>query len=68
MRTLHAAGADAWCVQHIQAPADAQRLVARGREVFGCDPRFVGEVGPVIGAHIGPGLLGVGSVPERFLT
>ncbi len=60
MRTLHADGADAWCVQHIQADENAQRLVERGREVFGCEPHFVSEVGPVIGAHAGPGLLGVG--------
>ena len=55
MQTLHADGADAWCVQHSQAPAEAQRLVERGIDVFGCEPRFVGEVGPVIGAHAGPG-------------
>ena len=27
-------------------PAEAQRLVERGIEIFGCEPRFVGEVGP----------------------
>ena len=67
MRTLHAEGADAWCVQHIQAPGEAQRLVARGREVFGCEPRFVSEVGPVIGAHAGPGMIGVGGLPASAL-
>lgn len=67
MRTLHDDGADAWCVQHIQAPADAQRLVERGREVFGCEPRFVSEVGPVIGAHAGPGMIGVGGLPAAML-
>jgi len=67
MRTLHADGADAWCVQHIQAPAEAQRLVERGIEVFGCEPRFVGEVGPVIGAHAGPGMIGVGGLPADAL-
>ena len=67
MRTLHADGADAWCVQHIQAPADAQRLVERGVDVFGCEPRFVGEVGPVIGAHAGPGMIGVGGLPASAL-
>ena len=29
--------------------------------IFGCDPAFISEVGPVLGAHVGPGLLGVGS-------
>ncbi|MFP5361129.1 MAG: DegV family protein [Thermoleophilia bacterium] len=67
MRTLHADGAGAWCVQHIQASAEAQRLVERGREIFGCEPRFVGEVGPVIGAHAGPGMIGVGGLPAAML-
>ncbi|HWI06717.1 MAG TPA: DegV family protein [Solirubrobacteraceae bacterium] len=67
MRTLHGDGADAWCVQHIQAPGEAARLVERGREVFGCEPRFVSEVGPVIGAHAGPGMIGVGGLPASLL-
>jgi fatty acid-binding protein DegV len=28
---------------------------------------FTSEVGPVIGAHVGPGLLGVGGVPKSVL-
>jgi DegV family protein with EDD domain len=67
MRTLHADGADAWVVQHIQAPGEAEKLVERGREVFGCEPRFVSEVGPVIGAHAGPGMIGVGGLPLSAL-
>ena len=67
MRTLHADGADAWCIQHIQAPGEAQKLVERGREVFGCEPRFVSEVGPVIGAHAGPGMIGVGGLASSAL-
>ena len=51
----------AWVVQHIQAPDDAERLVERGREIFGTEPVFVSEVGPVIGAHVGPGCSGVGA-------
>ncbi len=31
------------------------------------DPLFVSEIGPVIGAHTGPGLLGVGGVPSELL-
>lgn len=64
---LHAEGRDAWVVQHIQDPENAQRLVERCREVMGSDPLFVSEVGPVIGAHTGPGLLGVGGVPTELL-
>jgi fatty acid kinase fatty acid binding subunit len=60
-------GADGWMVQHIQAPDQAEALVARGRELFGCDPVTVSEIGPVIGAHVGPGLLGVGGIPSSFL-
>jgi fatty acid-binding protein DegV len=60
-------GADGWMVQHIQAPREAEALVARGRELFECEPVCVSEVGPVIGAHVGPGLLGVGGVPSSFL-
>jgi len=64
---LKEAGRDAWIVQHIQDPENAQRLVERGREVMGSDPLLVSEVGPVIGAHTGPGLLGVGGAPSELL-
>jgi DegV family protein with EDD domain len=63
-----AAGADGWVVQHIQAPEEAGQLVARGRELFGGDPVFVSEIGPVIGTHVGPGLLGVGAIPQSYLA
>lgn len=64
---LHEGGRDAWVVQHIQDPGNAQRLVERCREVMGSDPVFISEIGPVIGAHTGPGLLGIGGLPARFL-
>jgi DegV family protein with EDD domain len=67
MRSRQADGADAWVVQHIQAQDVAAALVARGREIFACEPLFVSEVGPVIGAHVGPGLLGVGGLPRALL-
>jgi DegV family protein with EDD domain len=60
-------GADAWVVQHIHDPKTAQRLAEQCRELFGSDPVFVSEVGPVIGAHVGPGLLGIGGVPYSAL-
>lgn len=68
MRTLHADGADAWCVQHSDALEQAQRLVERGREIFDCEPLFVGEIGPVIGAHAGPGMIGIGAMPVAALA
>jgi DegV family protein with EDD domain len=64
---LHSAGRDAWVVQHIQAPEEAEQLVEYGRAKFGTEPEFVSEVGPVIGAHVGPGLLGVGGAPVDLL-
>lgn len=64
---LHEAGLDGWVVQHIRDPENAQRLAERGREVFGTDPVFISEVGPVIGAHTGPGLLGIGGVPRELV-
>jgi fatty acid kinase fatty acid binding subunit len=64
---LKGEGRDAWVVQHIRDPENAQRLVERCREVMGSEPLFVSEIGPVIGAHTGPGLLGVGGVPPELL-
>ena len=60
-------GADAWVVQHVQDPESAERLVDACRPIFGKDPAFTSEVGPVIGAHVGPGLLGVGGVSSKVL-
>ena len=67
MEALHEAGRDAWAVQHIRAADQAERLAERGRAVFGSEPLFVSEVGPVIGAHVGPGLLGVGGIAPALL-
>jgi fatty acid kinase fatty acid binding subunit len=60
-------GADLFFVQHIQAPDVAERLVERGREIYGREPEFVSEIGPVIGAHVGPGLFGVTGLPSSLL-
>jgi DegV family protein with EDD domain len=67
-RQRESSGANAWVVQHIQAEEEARRLAEECREIFGRDPIFFSEVGPVLGAHTGPGMLGVGSIPERFLA
>jgi DegV family protein with EDD domain len=66
-RRRHDAGADGWSAQHIAAHDTCARLVERCTEIFGCEPTIVSEVGPVLAAHTGPGLLGVGAVPTRFL-
>ena len=67
-RERHESGADAWVVQHIQDSETASALIDDCREIFGCEPVFVSEIGPVIGAHVGPGLLGVGSVTKSVLA
>jgi DegV family protein with EDD domain len=64
---LHDEGADGWVVQQIQAHEQAQRLMDRCHEIFGCEPAFCSEVGPVIGTYTGPGLLGVGAIPRSLL-
>jgi DegV family protein with EDD domain len=67
LHELHERGASEWIVQHAQAPADAERLVGAGTELFGFEPLFCTEVGPVLGAHLGSGML-VGGIaaPERL--
>lgn len=63
-RQRHAEGADAWVVQHIRDPESAERLVEACRPIFGRDPLYVSEVGPVLGAHAGPGMIGIGATVE----
>jgi DegV family protein with EDD domain len=67
-RQRHESGLDAWVIQHIQDPETAGALADDCREIFGCEPAFISEIGPVIGAHVGPGLLGVGSVSKDVLS
>ena len=54
-------------VQHIQDPESAQKLVERCRPVFSCEPSIVSEMGPVVGAHAGPGLLGIGATTRASM-
>lgn len=61
-------GCDAWAVQHIQARDQADRLVDRCRAIFGSEPMFIGEIGPVIGSHVGPGLLGVAGIDPALMA
>jgi DegV family protein with EDD domain len=63
----HEAGADAWVVQHIHDAGTARHLVDQCRGVFGSEPIFVSEIGPVIGAHVGPGLIGFGGLKSELL-
>jgi fatty acid kinase fatty acid binding subunit len=67
-RERHESGLDAWVVQHIQDDETAKALIEDCYEIFGCEPAFTSEVGAVLGAHVGPGLLGVGSVSKAVLS
>jgi fatty acid kinase fatty acid binding subunit len=67
-RQRHESGLDGWVVQHIQDLETAEALADDCREIFGCEPVFISEIGPVIGSHVGPGLLGVGSVSKEILA
>jgi DegV family protein with EDD domain len=67
-RRRHESGLDGWVVQYIQDHEAADSLTEDCHEIFGCEPVFVSEIGPVLGAHVGPGLLGVGSVSTSVLS
>jgi DegV family protein with EDD domain len=67
LERAHEVGRDAFAVQHIQVPEEAERLVERGREIFRRDPELVSEIGPVIGTHTGPGLVGVAGLRTELL-
>jgi DegV family protein with EDD domain len=67
-RQRHDQGADGWVVQYIQDEETASGLMDDAREIFGCEPVFTSEIGAVLGAHVGPGLLGIGSVPTELVT
>jgi DegV family protein with EDD domain len=60
-------GADAWSAQHINAPDACAQLIERCSEVYGRPPTIVSEIGPVLAAHTGPGLLGMGGLPARYV-
>ena len=66
-RQRQESGADAWAVQHINAPDQCARLADGCREIFGREALLVSEAGPVLSTHAGPGMLGVGSLPHRFV-
>ena len=67
LRDHRAAGADVFFVQHVQAPEVAAQLGERGQEIYGRPPEFISEIGPVIGTHTGPGLVGVTGLSSALL-
>jgi len=54
---LHDRGATDWIVQHAQSREDAEGLVGHGTAIFDAGPLFCTEVGPVLGTHLGSGVL-----------
>ena len=66
-RQRHEQGLDGWVVQYIQDEETAAGLIDDAREIFGREPVFTSEIGAVLGAHVGPGLLGIGSVPTELV-
>jgi len=52
-------GADVFFMQHVRAADAAAKIAERGAEIYGRPPEFISEIGPVIGTHTGPGLIGV---------
>jgi DegV family protein with EDD domain len=67
-RQRQESGAYGWVVQHIQDEETAKPLIEDCYEIFGCEPAFISEIGAVLGAHVGPGLLGVGSVRTELIS
>ena len=57
LEELHGRGAREWIVQHAQSPEDAENLVTQGAAIFGAAPLFCTQVGPVLGTHLGSGVL-----------
>jgi DegV family protein with EDD domain len=61
-------GEGGYIVQHVQAPDRAQKVIDDLASRTGQEPAFTpGEIGPVIGAHVGPGLIGVGVFPAGLI-
>lgn len=53
-------------IMHIAAQAELESLAALMTERFNITRFYTSELGPVVGAHLGPGALGVGICPEPW--
>jgi DegV family protein with EDD domain len=67
LSALREDGNDRFFIQHIQAADQAEKLARRGEAIYGRPPEFVSEMGPVIGAHAGPGLIGTTALRDALL-
>jgi DegV family protein with EDD domain len=50
-------------VTHVQVEDVAQEIAAQARERLNCVSLHVMELGPAIGSHVGPGVIGIGACP-----
>src|SRR5437660_1399028 len=66
-RQAHALLAERGLAERVEV-IDAESACGGAREIFGSEPVFTSEVGPVIGTYTGPGLIGVGGVPRTLLA
>ncbi len=51
------------CVMHAAAATEAAELEAALRDAVDCEDVYVAEFSPVMGAHTGPGMLGIAYLP-----
>ncbi len=51
-------------VLHAEVPDEARELEQKVRARFNCTECYFAEVGPVLGTHTGPGVLGLVAVPQ----
>lgn len=51
-------------VMHVAAEAEAKILSDRVCDHFNVTYHYISELGPVVGAHVGPGTIGVGFCPQ----
>jgi DegV family protein with EDD domain len=50
-------------VTHVQAPEAAADIAALARQRLNCKEVYLSELGPAIGSHTGPGLVGIAACP-----
>ncbi|MFT4034450.1 MAG: DegV family protein [Patulibacter sp.] len=60
-------GLDGWMVMHVLAPEIVEEFLEAGRTAFGCEPLAICEAGPVVGAHTGPGMVGIAAAPSSLV-
>jgi DegV family protein with EDD domain len=58
------AGAKVWgAIAHGDNPTDAEWLAGQVRMRYDCEALYIVEMGPVVGTHVGPGIIGTAILP-----